>query len=185
MRLDSAKNAYVTGQVQETISSNPSFPVLHPIQTPGEVFVSELNSSGTALLFSTHFGSNGQDIDQPTGIALDKQGSAYVTGLTFSSVFTVTSTAFQKVFKGPNGSTDGFVFKIATVAADLAVKNNAPSTINSGSNLPYSITVTNDGPDTATGVSVSDAVPVGTTFVSLASTSGTCSTPAVGGTGTH
>ena len=183
VRVDSAKNAYVTGQVQETVASSPSFPVLHPIQTLGQVFVTKLNSSGTALLFSTHFGSNGQDIDQPTGIAVDKQGSAYVTGLTFSSVFSVTSTAFQKVFKGPNGGTDGFVFKIATVAADLAVKNSAQTTVNSGSNLPYSITVTNDGPDTATGVSVSDSIPAGTTFVSLVSSAGTCSTPAVGGTG--
>src|SRR5690349_16557082 len=32
-------------------------------------------------------------------------------------------------------------------------------------------------------LSVSDSVPVGTTFVSLASSLGNCSTPAVGGTG--
>ena len=114
---------------------------------------------------------------------VDSKGGAYVTGETFSSVFTVTPKAFQKSFKGPVGSTDGFVFKIATVAADLAVSNVAPSTVNSGANLSYSITTTNIGPDIAVAVSVSDPVPAGTTFVSLVSSAGTCTTPKIGGTG--
>lgn len=51
--------------------------------------------------------------------------------------------------------------------------------------MTYTITVTNAGPDPATSVSLMDAVPANTTFVSLTAPAGwTCTTPPVGGTGT-
>ena len=69
--------------------------------------------------------------------------------------------------------------------ADLAVsvKEN-PNPVPHGTNLTYSLTVTNNGPDTATSTVVSDATPVGTTFVGFTTSVGTCTAPAVGATGT-
>jgi len=51
--------------------------------------------------------------------------------------------------------------------ADLSVtKTDSPDPVNAGSNLTYTITVTNNGPATATNVSMSDMLPGGATFVS-------------------
>lgn len=70
---------------------------------------------------------------------------------------------------------------IADVAADLDVQVEGPALASPGSDLTYTITVANDGPDPATAVIVNDLVPVQTTFVSFDGPAGwECSTPAVG-----
>ena len=43
-----------------------------------------------------------------------------------------------------------------------------------GARLTYTLTVRNAGPDTATNVSVADALPEATHFVSVASSQGAC-----------
>ncbi len=70
--------------------------------------------------------------------------------------------------------------------ADLAVtKTDSPDPVIAGSNLTYTITVTNNGPDAAATAAWSDLLPTGTTFVSLSSPGGwSCTTPAVGSGGT-
>ncbi len=74
----------------------------------------------------------------------------------------------------------------ATAAADLAVTASGPAIISKGSNITYSVTVTNNGPIDAQDVVMSDALPIGTTFVSEAQSSGpgfTCTNPPAGATG--
>ncbi len=57
--------------------------------------------------------------------------------------------------------------------ADLAVtKTDLPDPVTVGNNLTYTVTVTNNGPDTATSVTVTDNLPAETTFVSCSSTGG-------------
>ncbi|HEX6099152.1 MAG TPA: ExeM/NucH family extracellular endonuclease [Thermoanaerobaculia bacterium] len=70
--------------------------------------------------------------------------------------------------------------------SDLAVtKTDSPDPVDAGTNLTYTITITNNGPDTAVNASWSDTLPAGTTFVSMPNVPGWgCTTPAVGGTGT-
>jgi uncharacterized repeat protein (TIGR01451 family) len=70
--------------------------------------------------------------------------------------------------------------------ADLRVTKTGPETVTVGSNLTYSITVSNDGPVAAQFVELTEATPPGTTFVAFNQNTGpqfTCTTPAVGGTG--
>ncbi len=74
----------------------------------------------------------------------------------------------------------------APAMADVGVTVSAtPDPIAPGALLTYTITVTNDGPDTASGVGLTNDVPAGTTFVSFTAPAGWApSTPAAGGTGT-
>ena len=66
--------------------------------------------------------------------------------------------------------------------ADLSItKVDSPDPVNTGANLTYTITVTNNGPDAAANASWSDTLPAGTSFVSMLDVSGwACTTPAAG-----
>jgi uncharacterized repeat protein (TIGR01451 family) len=58
---------------------------------------------------------------------------------------------------------------------DLAVtKAGAPNPVTVGKNVRWTMVVTNNGPNDATGVTLADPVPPGTTFVSVATSQGTC-----------
>src|SRR5205085_7884534 len=71
--------------------------------------------------------------------------------------------------------------------ADLAViKSDSPDPVIAGNNLTYTINFSNTGPSDAQTVTVTDAVPANTTFVSATVTTGSgwsTSAPAAGGTG--
>src|SRR2546428_10417885 len=68
----------------------------------------------------------------------------------------------------------------APASADLSVtKVDSPDPVNAGSNLTYTITVTNNGPDAAANASWSDTLPAGATIVSLPAVAGLgCTAPA-------
>jgi Bacterial Ig-like domain (group 3)/Beta-propeller repeat len=97
---DSAGDAYVTG------GAGPSFPTTPgAFQTTcgnggtcGNVFVTEINPAGSALVYSTYLGGSGGFVsaDSGSGIAVDGAGNAYVTGAANSN-FPVTPGAFQTV----------------------------------------------------------------------------------------
>jgi uncharacterized repeat protein (TIGR01451 family)/LPXTG-motif cell wall-anchored protein len=59
-------------------------------------------------------------------------------------------------------------------AADLQLVKTGPKSVVAGELLAYTITVTNNGPDTATSVVVTDPIPAGTTFVSATGVGWTC-----------
>jgi uncharacterized repeat protein (TIGR01451 family) len=65
--------------------------------------------------------------------------------------------------------------KVALGPADLGISmNDAPDPITAGSNLTYSITISNAGPGTASSVTVADVLPAGVTFVSSTPSQGSC-----------
>lgn len=109
IKIDGSGNVYITGR---TASSN--FPVtagaFDQIYNGGafDVFVSKLNASGSALVYSTFLGGTGDD--NGNGIAVDGSGNAYITGPTGSSDFPVTSGAYDQSYNG--GSQDVFVCKL-------------------------------------------------------------------------
>jgi uncharacterized repeat protein (TIGR01451 family) len=60
-------------------------------------------------------------------------------------------------------------------AADLAVtKTDSPDPVHIGQNLAYTVTVTNNGPDAATGVTATDQLPKNAGYGSTSTTQGTC-----------
>jgi uncharacterized repeat protein (TIGR01451 family) len=61
------------------------------------------------------------------------------------------------------------------LGADLSIaQSGAPNPVVSGNRLTYTLTVTNKGPQNATGVAVTDSLPRNVHFTSVASTQGTC-----------
>jgi uncharacterized repeat protein (TIGR01451 family) len=58
--------------------------------------------------------------------------------------------------------------------ADLMLAMTAPGSVKVGSDLTYSLTVTNNGPSAASGVQVTDVLPAGLSFVSATASQGTC-----------
>jgi Beta-propeller repeat/Abnormal spindle-like microcephaly-assoc'd, ASPM-SPD-2-Hydin len=106
--VDKNGNAYVTGY-----AGSSTFPVTSgAFQSnnagPHDAFFTVLNSSGSALLYSTYLGGTGND--EGFRIAVDSAGMAYIAGMTASSDFPVSSGAFQTVFGG--GASDAFVAKL-------------------------------------------------------------------------
>jgi hypothetical protein len=97
--VDPSGNAYVAGYTDSAdFPTTNALYKLNPYYTstihPTHVFVTELNPAGNALVYSTYLGGN--SMDSAFGIALDPAGNAYITGYTYSSVFPVTTNAFQK-----------------------------------------------------------------------------------------
>ena len=109
--IDSAGNAYVTGQ-----SSSTNFPILNQYQTAqelGDAFVTKLNlnlSGAASLLYSTYLGGN--SVDTGFGIAADSAGNAYVTGSTQSTNFPILNQ--YQTDQGSIFDFDAFVTKLNT-----------------------------------------------------------------------
>jgi hypothetical protein len=94
--VDHTGCAYVTGS-----TSSLDFPVADPLQETlvadpwgygRDVFISKLSPTGDSLVYSTYLGGSGGDL--ALGIAVDDNGSAYISGNTYSTDFPVEN-AFQ------------------------------------------------------------------------------------------
>src|SRR3972149_3305628 len=146
--VDNAENAYITGE-----SYSDNFPVTSLNTTFGggsDAFITKINSSGSAIGYSTYMGGNGWDWGM--GISVDTSGSAYVTGGTFSANFPTTG-----LYTGFAGWSDAFVAKINT-AGDAVIY----STYIGGSNedWSYGIAVDASGNAYIAGLTVSSDFPV-------------------------
>ena len=64
---------------------------------------------------------------------------------------------------------------VVTPVADLAITKTGPATVTAGGALTYQLSVLDNGPSDATGVTVTDTLPAGVTFVSAAGTGWACS----------
>jgi uncharacterized repeat protein (TIGR01451 family) len=68
---------------------------------------------------------------------------------------------------------DNFSIAGPTASADMAVTASGPSSVTAGTNVTYTITITNNGPNAAQGVVLTDLLPAGSTFVSITQSAGT------------
>lgn len=104
--IDAAGNAFVGGATTSTdfpttaTGFDPGPLGSNPI---GAVFVTEMNPSGTAELYSTYIAGNTGEIC--AALALDPAGKVYITGTTLSSDFPTTSNALKQ---SPNAANLNF-----------------------------------------------------------------------------
>ena len=117
--VDPAGNAYVTGNTQSFNFPTTASAFDSTYNGLLDVFVTALNASGSALVYSTFLG--GSHDDQAGAIALDGEGAAYVTGMTGSSEFPTTAGAFDNSVEGPDvpWRADVFVTKLNTSGSAL------------------------------------------------------------------
>lgn len=113
--VDAAGNAYVTGSAESTDfpTTAGAFQTAHGGGT--DAFVTKLDPSGSALVYSTYLGGN--NLDSGNSIAINSLANAYVTGYAASNNFPTTSGAFQPVFSG--GSRDTFITKLNPTGSGL------------------------------------------------------------------
>ena len=121
--LDAAGNAYITGWTVCRAAGYCNFPTVNAFQPNygggyNDAFVTKMNSTGSALVYSTYLGGgqilNATD-DWGEAIAVDSAGSAYVTGETYAPDFPLTPGAFDT----SGGGLDAFVTKFSPDGASL------------------------------------------------------------------
>ncbi|MCX6602290.1 MAG: SBBP repeat-containing protein [Acidobacteria bacterium] len=109
LAIDSTGSAYVAGT---TASAN--FPttsgVLGTALVGGtDAFVTKVNPTGTALLYSTYYGGGADD--QALSLALNPAGSALVSGVTTSRNLPMGGSVLNRQYLG--GPSDGFFFQLS------------------------------------------------------------------------
>jgi hypothetical protein len=123
--VDSLGDAFVTGTTFSTTfpSSPGGFGAGNAID--GTAFVTEINPTGTALLYTTYLGGTGGD--SSFGIALDHSGAGanpggnvYITGVTLSTDFPTTAGNALKPASAGAAVGTSFISKIDPTASGLA-----------------------------------------------------------------
>ena len=147
--VDTSGNAYVAGA---TASNN--FPLQNPIRLYAagfDAFVSKLNPSGSALVYSTYLG--GFTDDFANAVAVDTSGNAYVAGSTTSTTFPV----LNPVQFNNRGGSDAFITKIAFAGNALVYSTYLGGSSNDGANA---IAVDAGGNAYVAGTTASNNFPV-------------------------
>jgi hypothetical protein len=151
--VDSTGAVYVTGNTNST-----NFPTASPAQSANagapDAFVTKLNASGSALIYSTYLGGSGvENVEVGRSIALDSSNSAYITGTTSSTNF----PTFQPMQGSLSGSNDAFVVKMSPSGSSYVY-----STYLGGSGIDYgeSIAVDSSGNAYIAGYTSSSDFPI-------------------------
>ncbi len=140
--VDASSNIYLTGATTSADFPLTPQPTTNPppaafqgfLKTAPDVFVTKLNSAGTAVVFSTYLGGNGADTS--AGIAVDSAFNVAVAGTTTSSDFPVSSSAFQATPAGAGAH--AFVSELDS----------------NGGALPYSTYLSGNGVESVRGLAV-------------------------------
>lgn len=129
LALDSAGHAYVTGSVNTETSTDLSTTAGAfqktcrtnlPLYSCDDVFVTKLDPTGSALVYSTFLGSSLGE--RSSGIAVDSEGNAYIAGETVGADFPVTTGAVQptcRVSEIDSSCGDAFVSKLNPTGSTL------------------------------------------------------------------
>ena len=156
---DSSNNIYVTGY-----SGSPDFPVVH--RGSPDAFVAKFGPDGT-LLYVSYVGGEGYEI--ASGIAVDANGNAVITGVTNSFFYPVTSNAFQNARHTPLfPANSGFLTKLSADGASLLYSTYICDTLsNFSETVGNAVALDASGAAYVTGYTGARAFPVRHAFQSI------------------
>jgi uncharacterized repeat protein (TIGR01451 family) len=115
--------------------------------------------------FTFYFGDGATPVTQSSPTI----SHVYAQPGTYHATLTVMDSRGQESTNAPRVD-----IQVASPSADLGVVKTGPSTGKAGHALSYSITVTNHGPSSASGIVLADTLPSNIKFGSATSTQGTC-----------
>jgi uncharacterized repeat protein (TIGR01451 family) len=136
-------------------------------------------SDSVTVEVSSNGGSNWTTLEVFTGLVGANSGSRAYDISAFTAANTQIRFRVNNLYGGGNETFRlDFVeiaYTIILSGTDLSVtQSDTPDPVNVASPLSYSLTVSNNGPDAATGVTLVDTLPVGVAFLSASSTQGSC-----------
>lgn len=157
--VDASGNAFVAGFTYSTDFPTTKGAFQTTNKAAGSIgFITAINSTGTALLYSTYLGGSVQS--QITGIAVDASDNAYVTGYTSDTNFPTTPGTWQTGPKSnPLRNPTGFVAKLNPAGAGLAYSTYLGGT---GQDEPAAIAVDGTGNAYVAGSTESSNFPITT-----------------------
>jgi uncharacterized repeat protein (TIGR01451 family) len=206
--VDSGSGAVVTGWTQSSGSGLTAFPVSppkNPIQSAltgfQDAFMARLNTaavvgSTTASSWANYFGGASTDgptvFTEGTGVALDVNQNAYFAGDTNSPDLQVQKPL--PVTSGVNGTNnnggyDAFVTQLGSALSlsisGILTQGTNQTFIDAGTPATFTYTVTNNGPDLANNITVTDNLSSAVTGVPLTSITASVSAGTCGGSSTN
>jgi len=121
------------------------------------------NPVGGILLPGPYYKKAVDGVATFSGLSINKAGQGY------------TLKAFGLGSSGDFIQTEGAAFDVLKQEADLAISlTDSPDPLNAGQALSYTITVSNNGPHVAQGISVALQLPTGVAFQSASGTGWSC-----------
>jgi uncharacterized repeat protein (TIGR01451 family) len=161
-------NAFCANDAPTAVLSASPTTGTAPLKVNFDASASSDPDAGDAIAsYTFRFGDGSTPVTQSTPTI----SHTYESPGTYHASLTVRDSTGQE-------STNAAVVDIevtAPPAADVAVVKTGPATGHVGQSITYTITVTNQGPDTASGVVLTDTLPKNAGFGSVSTTQGTCS----------
>ena len=107
----------------------------------------------------------------PPGLSLVAATGLLIGTPTSAGTFPFSANALDSA---SGTATNSCSIAVAAAAADVSIVKSGPATVATSTNIIYDIAVANAGPSLAAGVTVSDTLPAGATFVSATPSQGSC-----------
>ncbi len=135
--------------------------------TGGTVTVLGNDTVGGAAATTANVAVTVQNAGGITGLTVNASGQLVVPAGTPAGSYTVTyQICDATVTTACDAAT--VAVNVGAASADLTITKTGPAFAKPGETITYTLTVTNAGPNSATGVTVSDTLPTGLTYVSSA-----------------
>ncbi len=173
LAIDNSERIYLAGTSlsddlptrQSIVSGPPARPDNAVLTRSRNVFLANLDSSGSTLTFASYLG--GRNDDRATAIAVDSGGIVHLAGYTLSADLSVSQGTAQPqhgdlLASATTTADDGFLLRIAPfLDGDLSatLNNDSNGQLTLGQQVRYTATVRNNGLQTAESVTLTDTLP--------------------------